>query len=91
MKRSIADLRVCSICAVVISGRTVCPLNTAASLPVVMIRIFPSSSCCRPSGGADQPMSIWPDSTCVSVGAGPPVAVGFALRSYCFMKAVTTP
>src|SRR5438552_11578081 len=28
---------------------------------------------------------------CVSVGAGPPVAVGLALRSYCFMNAVTTP
>src|SRR3954466_1682421 len=29
--------------------------------------------------------------TCVNVGAGPPVAVGFALRSYCFMNAVTMP
>ena len=29
--------------------------------------------------------------TCVSVGAGPPVAVGLAFRSYCFMNAVTMP
>src|SRR5437762_6086815 len=56
-----------------------------------MIRILPSSSCCMPNGGADQPTSICPDITCVSVGAGPPVAVGLALRSYCFMNAVTTP
>ena len=44
-----------------------------------------------PNGGADQPTSICPDITWVSVGAGPPVAVGFALRSYCFMNAVTMP
>src|SRR5512144_2989238 len=56
-----------------------------------MMRIFPSSSCCRPNGGADQPTSIWPDITCVRVGAGPPVAVGFALRSYCLTNAVTIP
>src|SRR6202163_1077116 len=29
--------------------------------------------------------------TWVSVGAGPPVAVGLAFRSYCFMNAVTMP
>ena len=91
MKRSIAALRVASVCALVMSRRTVCPLNTDASLPLAMIRILPSSNCCSPNGGADQPTSIWPDITCVSVGAGPPVAVGFAFRSYCFMNAVTMP
>lgn len=27
--------------------------------------------------------------TCVSIAGEPPVAIGFALRSYCYMKAVT--
>ena len=91
MKRSIAALRLCKVCAVVISKRTVCPLKTVASLPLATIRILPSSSCCRPNGGADQPTSTCPDITCVSVAAGPPVAVGFAFKSYCFKNAVTIP
>ena len=36
-------------------------------------------------------MSICPDITWVSVGAGPPVATGFAFRLYCFTNAVTMP
>ena len=91
MKRSITAFRFVSVCVLVMSRRTVWPLNTVASLPCAMIRILPSSSCCSPNGGADQPTSIWFDITCVSVGAGPPVAVGLALRSYCFMNAVTMP
>src|SRR6185436_5946151 len=91
MKRSITGLRVCSVCVFVISRRTVCPLKIEASLPLAMTRILLSSSCWSPKGGADQPTSIWFDITCVRVGAGPPVAVGFALRSYCFMNAVTMP
>ena len=91
MKRSISGLARLQRLRLVMSRRTVWPLNTAASLPLAIMRILPSSSCCSPNGGADQPTSIWPDITCVSVGAGPPVAVGFALRSYCFMKAVTMP
>ena len=91
MKRSITGLRFCNVCTLVTNSRTVCPLNTTASLPLAMMRILPSSSCCRPNGGADQPTSICPDMTCVSVGAGPPVAVGLAFRSYCFMNAVTMP
>ena len=71
--------------------RTVWPLNTAASLPLAMTRIAPSSSCFSPNGGAAQPTSICPDITCVSVAEGLPVAVGLALRSYCFMNAVTMP
>src|SRR5882724_10297492 len=91
MKRSMTLFRLASVDTLVIRSRTVWPLNTVASLPLAMIRILPSSNCCKPNGGADQPTSIWPDITCVSVGAGPPVAVGLALRSYCFMKAVTIP
>jgi hypothetical protein len=45
----------------------------------------------RPTGGADQPTSTWSDITWVNVVGGLPVATGFALRSYCLMKAVTTP
>src|SRR4030095_9728269 len=63
-------LRVASICVLVMLTRTVWPLNAAASLPLAMIRILPSSSCWRPNGGADQPMSIWLDMTCVSGAAG---------------------
>src|SRR5439155_27263547 len=81
----------CSACTLVISSRTVCLLSAVASLPLATIRIFPSSSCCSPKGGADQPTSICPDITCVSVAGGPPVATGFAFKSNCFMNAVTIP
>src|SRR4029079_6291310 len=70
---------------------TVCPLNTAASLPLATTRIFFSSSWSRPNGGADQPMSTWPDITVVSVDDGLPVATGLAFSLYCRMNAVTMP
>src|SRR5436309_10269133 len=91
MKRSITAFFACSVCTLVMFRRTVCPLNTDASLPLAMMRILRSSSCCKPNGGADQPTSICPDITCVSVEGGPPVATGFAFKSYCFMNAVTMP
>ncbi len=43
----------------------------------------------RPKGGAAQPMSTWPDITAVSVPAGLPVAVGFALQPSSLTKATT--
>ena len=91
MKRSSCAFLPCSVCVLVISRRTVWPLNAAASLPLAMMRICFASSWSSPNGGADQPTSICPDITCVSVGAGPPVAVGFALRSYCLTNALTMP
>src|SRR4030095_16705383 len=84
-------LRFCSVDRLVISRRTVWPLNTAASLPLAMIRILPSSSCCSPNGGGGQATSICPVITCVSVDEGLPVAVGFAFKSYCLRNAVTMP
>src|SRR5581483_4881615 len=59
--------------------RTVCPRSDGRSLPWAMMRILPALTSRTPNGGAAQPMSIWPDITCVSVAGGPPVAVGFAL------------
>ena len=53
------------------------------------MRILPSFSSFTPNGGAAQPISIWPDITCVSVAAGPPVAVGFALTPSSLAKAST--
>src|SRR5438045_2854329 len=91
MKRSMIGFLACNVGAVATSSRTVCPLNAAASLPLAITRILPSSSCCSPNGGAAHPMSICPDITCVSVPEGLPVAVGFAFRSYCFMNALTMP
>src|SRR5690349_1834762 len=91
MNRSSCAFFDCSVCTLVMFKRTVCPLNTVASLPLAITRIFPSSSCCKPKGGAAQPTSIWPDITCVNVAGGPPVATGLALRSYCLTKAVTIP
>ena len=72
-------------------SRTVWPLNTLASLPPAMRRMSPLSSWSSPNGGAAQPTSTWPDITAVRFAAGPPIAVGFALRSYCLMNAVTMP
>src|SRR5256885_716739 len=54
--------------------RTVCPRSEGTSLPRMRMRILPSLSSFTPNGGAAQPMSTWPDITCVSVAAGPPVA-----------------
>src|SRR6476659_4530178 len=91
MNRSTTAFFDCRNCAFAISNRTVWPLNTVASLPLAMMRIFLSSSWSRPNGGADQPTSTWPDITCVSVEDGPPVATGFAFRSNCLTNAVTIP
>src|SRR5678816_3758405 len=91
MNRSTTAFFDCRNCAFAISSRTVWPLNTVASLPLAMMRIFLSSSWSRPNGGADQPTSTWPDITCVSVDDGPPVATGFAFRSNCLTNAVTMP
>ena len=43
----------------------------------------------RPTGGAAQPMSIWPDITAVKVAGMLPVGVGFALRPSSSTKAST--
>src|SRR5436190_13322436 len=91
MNRSITGFFACSACALAISSRTVWPLNTSASLPLAMMRIFFSSSWSSPNGGADQPTSTWPDMTCVSVDDGPPVATGFAFTLNCLTNAVTMP
>ncbi len=69
--------------------RTVWPRSEGASLPRMRMRILPSFSSFTPNGGAAQPMSIWPDITCVSVAAGPPVAVGLALTPSSLAKAST--
>ena len=89
MKRAIAGRRACSVAALVMRRRTVWFLNAVASSPLAMMRILPWSMRSRPNGGPAQPTSIWPDITCVKVDAGLPVATGFALRSYCRMKAET--
>ena len=55
-----------------------------------MMRILFSVAASRPNGGADQPTSIWPDMTWVKVGAGPPVATGFAAAPVLAMNASTS-
>jgi O-antigen/teichoic acid export membrane protein len=67
----------------------VCPRSEGASLPRMRRRILPSFISFKPNGGAAQPMSIWPDITCVNVEAGPPVAVGLALTPSSLTKART--
>jgi len=81
------DFLLCSILLRRDQRRTVCPLNTDASLPVAMnadLAVVDLLQAERRRRPADVDLV---DITWVSVGAGPPVAVGFALRSYCFMNA----
>src|SRR5229473_6395098 len=61
-------------------ARTVWPRSEGTSLPWAIMRTLPSLTSCMAMGGADQPMSIWPDITAVRVAGGEPVGVGFALR-----------
>ena len=49
------------------STRTVWVRIEGTSLPLATMRILPSSSSFNPNGGAPQPISIWPDITCVNV------------------------
>ena len=59
--------------------RMVCSASAATSLPRAMMTSLPSASCCSTNGGTDQPTSICPDMTCVSVPGAPPVATSFGL------------
>src|SRR5665213_553449 len=74
-----ASCLVLSASALTMMVRTVWPFIDGTSDPRAMMRILPSFSSLRPKGGADQPMSIWPDITAVKVAAGPPVLVGTPL------------
>src|SRR5215468_8806680 len=79
MKRAATSGRFCKSSALMIVARTVCPRSDGTSLPRAMLRTLPSLISCMAMGGADQPMSIWPDITAVRVAGGLPVGVGFAL------------
>src|SRR5665213_3322291 len=63
-----ASCLVLSASALTMMVRTVWPFIDGTSDPRAMMRILPSFSSLRPKGGADQPMSIWPDITAVKVG-----------------------
>src|SRR5258708_29892621 len=89
MKRTSASLRLAIVFGLVMTSRIVWPRTSGASFARATILIAPSSICLKPNGGDDQPTSIWPDITWVSVEEGLPVAVGFALRPNSFMKAST--
>jgi hypothetical protein len=54
------------------------------------MRILPSSSRSKPSGGEVQPISTCPDMVSVKVAAGPPVAVGFACKPSSRIRPSTT-
>jgi hypothetical protein len=69
--------------------RTVCPRRLGTSLARAKMRILPSSSRSKPSGGDDQPISTWPDINSVMVAAGPPVAIGLAFNPSSRMKPST--
>src|SRR6476619_3293600 len=78
MKRRIASFFCASELALAMMTRTVWSRSDATSLPRATSRILPCSRSSTPSGGDDQPISIWPDITAVHVLAELPVAVGLS-------------
>src|SRR4051812_3357527 len=58
--------------------RVVWLASDGTSVPRPMMRILPASTSASPTGGTDQPMSIWPDMTWVGGGAAARVGVGLA-------------
>ncbi len=70
--------------------RVVWSASAGTSVPRAMMRISPAFSSFSPIGGTDQPMSICPDITCVSVAPAPPVGVGCAFTPACCSSASST-
>src|SRR5215471_5609769 len=78
-KRTKASRRSLSALALATFTRMVCCASAATSLPRAMMTSLPSASCCSTKGGTDQPTSICPDITWVSVAGAPPVATSLGV------------
>ena len=70
--------------------RMVWSFRLGTSLARTKMRMRPSSSMSKPSGGEVQPMSTCPDNATVSVAAGPPVATGLPFSPSSRMRPSTT-